>query len=135
MDKTTIIIIVVAAIIVIIALIIGIIIFERRRRTSVSPSTEIPKFIPTNKWNCYDEIYTALNVNPDGNIQCLSTDGINCSWVNNSKACTDGANIINEYANTPNIKNQLDPVICTPGQYTSTNHWCHRAMPFFSKAT
>lgn len=84
-------------------------------------STYGPSAITTN-WVCFNNIGGSGVSTPirykDGNLQCMSSDGINCEWGSQN-------NCINKAVATPNS----GAVTCNSEMYGNPDHWCAKALP------
>lgn len=126
--------------ILIIAIIIGILLAVyflviKKPRTSSGPSVPLQPSVPTNPnsglpqtatpWACLqatvqsDQTNTPIQVNPTGDIQCMSSDGQNCLW---------SANCPTQLTTVPS---NLKPVVCAAPQYTQSGHWCNNADKYY----
>lgn len=89
---------------------------------ATNPYSNLPLQTTATPWTCMPEITTTsgnnipVQVNTQGDVQCMSTDGQNCLWAQNCQ------NTISTNANTT-----LKPIVCQPSQYNQLGHWCYTA--------
>ncbi len=152
MAQKTLIIVAVIVVILIIALILGLVLFRRRSPPATppapapptpatppapapapAPATPPPKFQPSTQWACYTDVLTPVNVNANGNIQCLSNNSIDCLWPTSNDSAYNKT-YCDAIANTANTGSQanLQSVICTSDQYLNPTHWCYLSRKYYT---
>ena len=144
MANKKIIIIIVAVIVVaaVIALIVGLALRNRNTTpasttpsgtsgstTNGSTTTYPNKFNQFAPWGCFSDVLTPVNVNADGNIQCLSNDGKNCAWQSDLNTCNNAAGVMNKVP-----PGNTNPTVCTIDQYNNPQHWCNLSGKHFTPA-
>ncbi|QIG60183.1 hypothetical protein [Dishui Lake large algae virus 1] len=76
-------------------------------------------------WRCFDDVLTPIRRNEKGDIECISTDSINCKWVVNKTECED---IVRD----PPVPSELKPLVCGAKYkelygftgYDQPKNWC-----------
>lgn len=81
-----------------------------------------------NQWKCINGIsafpnYTPIRKANNGNIECLSSNGRDCSWHNNKQACDNAAR------NADNTSNSLS---CDSNATYPSNHWCYNGDRYYN---
>jgi len=79
-------------------------------------------------WLCLPSLTSPVRLNPEGNVECLATDGKNCEW--GSVSCSE---II--VADPSGVAGQ-DPLVCGADHdsiygitgYDDTSHWCYQSI-------
>lgn len=106
---------------------------------SVPTPAPTPAVIPTGvagsasdvKWQCLQGITVPVALAPNGNVQCMSTDGKNCLWQQNADGCSS---LIRSPPTQP-----IKPLECGDAHkqlysvtgYENPTHWCNKAKKIF----
>ncbi|XWV25763.1 hypothetical protein QJ857_gp1325 [Tupanvirus soda lake] len=90
-----------------------------------------PAILNPTDWACIENIYTPLQVNQNNEIQCASTDGNNCLWLDNETNCQKELVAVKLIENTSILRNELKPVVCTNSQYNQPGHWCYNSKAYY----
>jgi hypothetical protein len=75
----------------------------------------------TGQWTCIfsslTSQFTAVRVNTLGDIECISTDSVNCLWTATTTTCGNSV--------SSTAPSSIRPVICISSNYNTANHWCN----------
>jgi len=78
-------------------------------------------------WLCLPSLTSPMRLNPQGDPECLASDGLNCMW--GSVSCSTATTV------TPTIST-IVPLVCGNGHYAAYGitgyqdpaHWCYKTV-------